>query len=258
MDFLKRAAEAITHSDERAAIHLKQKEEEKKKVEFLGKNDIVATQVPILPYDQARAPISAFPPTTIAPVVGAGEPEIITLRAATVDTITRAPVIDETIIQEEQEIIQPVIHREVEKTEVRHVIQPVYQDTTTATQVHERTLPAEFRAEVDESDGLLESMQQANTISQPTIVSTTASQTTTVVNEAIIHETIKPHIIEEVVPVIHRTVHEPHIIHERKDIYERIVEPPVEFVETREPIYDKTGNTTLTYEAPKAEYREAL
>ena len=66
---------------------------------------------------------------------------------------------------------------------------------------------------------------------------------------------VKPHIIEEVQPVIHKTIHEPHIIHERKDIYERIVEPPVEIVETRSAIYEKEVPTTTH---TKATHREAL
>lgn len=56
-------------------------------------------------------------------------------------------------------------------------------------------------------------------------------------------------------PVIHRTVHEPHVIHERKDIYEKIIEAPVEIVETRAPIYEKEVVTTLH---TKVEHREAL
>lgn len=68
---------------------------------------------------------------------------------------------------------------------------------------------------------------------------------------------VKPHIIEEVQPVIHRTVHEPHIIHERQDIYEKIVEPPVEIIETRAPIYEKEMHFMIPVHQ-KAEHREAL
>jgi hypothetical protein len=55
--------------------------------------------------------------------------------------------------------------------------------------------------------------------------------------------------------VIHRTVHEPHIIRQRKDIYEKIIEAPVEIEETRAPIYEKEV-TAITQ--TKTTYREAL
>jgi hypothetical protein len=55
--------------------------------------------------------------------------------------------------------------------------------------------------------------------------------------------------------VIHRTIHEPHIIHERKDIYEKVIEAPVEIVETRAPIYEKEVIATTQ---TKTTYREAL
>jgi hypothetical protein len=57
--------------------------------------------------------------------------------------------------------------------------------------------------------------------------------------------------------VIHRTIHEPHIIHERKDIYEKIVEAPVEIVETRAPIYEKEIVAT-TVTQTKVVHREAF
>lgn len=67
---------------------------------------------------------------------------------------------------------------------------------------------------------------------------------------------VKPHIIEEVQPVIHRTIHEPHIIHERKDIYEKIVEAPIEIVETRPPIFEKEIHIDAS--GTRIEQREAL
>lgn len=86
-------------------------------------------------------------------------------------------------------VIQPVIHREIEKTEVRHVIQPVYQEGTVAPQLHERTLAAEYRGEINAAPNTLEVLQAASAAAQPTVISTTAAATTqTVVNEAIVHE----------------------------------------------------------------------
>eukprot|EP00026_Physarum_polycephalum_P015008 Phypoly_transcript_15585.p1 GENE.Phypoly_transcript_15585~~Phypoly_transcript_15585.p1 ORF type:complete len:242 (+),score=58.97 Phypoly_transcript_15585:133-858(+) len=241
MEFIKRAADALTHAEERAAVHALKDE---KKTEITTTTPAVAV---------VATPALA---TTSATAVSTESAEITTLQAATVDVVARAPVVEETIIQEQKEIIQPVIHREVEKTEIRHVIQPVYQEETLATQVHERTLQPEYRGEINGELNVLETLQAASAAAQPTLISTTAAaQTQTVVNEAIVHEIIKPHIIEEVQPVIHRTIHEPHIIHERKDIYEKIVEAPVEIVETRAPIYEKE---VIVTDIPKTVYREAL
>lgn len=58
-----------------------------------------------------------------------------------------------------------------------------------ATQLHERTLPAEYRGETAVGVTPLEALQAASAAAQPTVISTTAAaQTTTVVNEAIVHE----------------------------------------------------------------------
>lgn len=69
------------------------------------------------------------------------------------------------------------------------MIQPVYQEETTATQVHERTLAAEYRGDLGAGPNTLETLKSASAASQPTLISTVAAaQTTTVVNEAIVHE----------------------------------------------------------------------
>jgi len=243
MDFLKRAADALTYKDERAARAAEHQ-------------TITETTTVTTGTTGTKATTTTTGPALVAVTSTVENAEITTMKAATVDVVERAPVIEETIIQERREIIQPVIHREIEKTEIRHVIQPVYQEETKATQVHERTLAAEYRGQVSTGPSPLESLQASSAAAQPTLISTVAAaQKTTVVNEAIVHEIIKPHIIEEVQPVIHRTVHEPHIIHERKDIYEKIVEAPVEVVETRAPIYEKEMIFTTT---TKVEHREAF
>jgi len=228
MDFLKRAADAILFPEDRA--------DREKQLELHKQAEVEAS-------------LADMP-------VGSESADITTLKATKVDVIARAPVIDETIICEEKEVIQPVVHREIEKTEIRHVIQPVYQDETAPTKFIDRTLAPEFREQILAPPNVLEQLQEASSGESAELISTTAAtRVSTVVNEPIIHETIKPHIIEEVRPVIHRTVHEPHIIRERKDIYEKIVEPPTEIVETREPIYEKEVNLPISN---KVEYREAL
>jgi len=236
MEFLKRAADVLTHAEEREAI--------RKRKELQKQSEIV---VPVTPMADVTPSVAVMDTSA----------DITTLKAATVDTIARAPVIDETIIKEEKEVIQPVIHREIERTEIHHVIQPVYQEEVVPTKIHERTLAPEYKEDIRAASApmMLEKLQQSSALERPEIISTTAAaRVETVVNEPIVHEIIKPHIIEEVRPVIHRTVHEPHIIRERKDIYEKIVEAPTEVVETREPIYEKE---VIIPTATKVEFKEA-
>jgi len=255
MDFLKRVAEGLTHSEERSAV--------KHNGDYLTKDEVVVCAPAATTTTHTSTATVTTQPSVVASTPDSvtaitGTAEITTLKATTVDTVARAPVIDETIIREREEIIQPVIHREIERTEVRHVIQPVYQEETIPTQVEERVLAAEYRGEVRAGPDVLEQLQLSGAQSQPSVITTaTAERTTTVVNEAIVHEIIKPHIIEEVQPVIHRTIHQPQVIHERKDIYEKIVEAPVEVIETRAPIFEK--EVFIAGAVPtRAEYREAL
>jgi len=236
MDLLRRAADILTYHE--------------------SKEDTQIVRVP--------PPPPPMPPSSLstADLTGkAEEADVSTLKPTTLDTFSRAPMIDETVIREKQEIIQPVIHREVEKTEVRHVIQPVYQEQTIPAQIEERVLEPEFRGEISgDALDVLGALQASSEESKPTLICTTsAATTTTVVNEPIVHETIKPHIIEEVQPIIHRIIHEPVIVHERKDIYEKIVEAPVDIVETREPIYEKeVFLSDPAFSHAKKESREAM
>jgi hypothetical protein len=94
MDFLKRAAEAITHSEERAAIA---KEKDYTKPDYLTTKD----EIYVAPAPLATNTVVSATPEQVTAVTG--EAEITTMKAATVDTIARAPVIDETIIQEQRE-----------------------------------------------------------------------------------------------------------------------------------------------------------
>eukprot|EP01111_Echinosteliopsis_oligospora_P002741 TRINITY_DN141_c0_g1_i2.p1 TRINITY_DN141_c0_g1~~TRINITY_DN141_c0_g1_i2.p1 ORF type:complete len:253 (+),score=82.21 TRINITY_DN141_c0_g1_i2:102-860(+) len=218
----------------------------RKAAELMGQNYVAPTEAET---SVKVAPAPVFTPVftpVVTPVVAKEtvvvQPalETIEMKAAQVDLLEKPAVIKETVIPEQQEIIQPVIHREIEKTEIRHIIQPIYQEETLPVQIHDRELPAEFRGELRVGPSIAEKLAADNQGIAPQIITTTVAPTvTTIVNKPIIHEIIRPHIIEEIQPVIHRTIHEPHVVHERKDIYEKIVEAPVEVTETRAAIYEK-------------------
>ncbi len=89
-------------------------------------------------------------------------------------------------------VVQPVIHREIDKTEVRHVIQPVYLDETVPTQLHEKVLPPEYLEDVNlgPKGDIMAALQRESAEDSPTLVSIAkATETTVVVNEPIVHET---------------------------------------------------------------------
>lgn len=81
MDFLKRAADALTYKDERAA----------REAEHRAVASTTTTTIETTPGLVASS-------TTIS-----GEAEITTMKAATVDVVERAPVVEETVIQEQRE-----------------------------------------------------------------------------------------------------------------------------------------------------------
>jgi len=129
-------------------------------------------------------------------------------------------VVHENIRREEVEEIQPVIHREREVTELRQLTQPIYEQDVRPIQIHEQILAAEQRPAII----------GAVAVTQPAPLSTSqfaGVERKIVEKPAVIVETIRRHVIEEIQPIIYKEIHEPHIIRVTKPIYERIVETPV-------------------------------
>lgn len=89
MDFLKRAADALTHAEERAAQNAIKEERKETVVLTPAPATVVVTETTV--------------PATSVAVVATGEAEVTTMKAATVDIVARAPVVEETIIQEKKE-----------------------------------------------------------------------------------------------------------------------------------------------------------
>lgn len=136
-----------------------------------------------------------------------------------------APVVHERIRREEVEEIQPVIHREREKTEIHRITQPIQTSSTLGIINEEGTLPAQVNPEI-RTPGMMCPSAPLPTREQ------LAGQRMRVEKPALIIETEKKNIIEEVQPVVYKEVVEPHIIHLTQPIYERIVEGEVYYNET--------------------------
>ncbi|KAJ3034399.1 hypothetical protein HDV00_005055 [Rhizophlyctis rosea] len=140
-------------------------------------------------------------------------------------TTQNPAIVQERIIQHQVEEVQPVIDREREETQVRVVVQPIH-DLRTETHHHEASHPPVSRETVEDLNPdhvrrylhLRNQHQPGRTIEEPT--------RTQNVSAPIIHEIIKPHIIEEIQPVIHREIRQTHIIHRHQPIYERHVAAP--------------------------------
>jgi len=156
----------------------------------------------------------------------------------------RPAVIHENIRREEVEEIQPVIHRERETTELRQLTQPIYEQAVRPIQIHEQVLAAEQRPAVIGA--------AAVTQAAPVSTSVFAGVERKVVEKpAMVVETVKRHIIEEVQPVIYKEIHEPHIIRVTKPIYERIVETPLVVQQTLAP-------RNVTVQLPMAQQQEII
>lgn len=141
------------------------------------------------------------------------------------ERMERPAVIHEKIKREEVEEIQPVIHRELDKTEIKLITQPLLEKEIKPVQFHESILPAEQRSPILPPSTEIPREQFQN------MTEFEGVERKVVEKAPIIVETIKKHIIEEVQPIIYKEIHEPHVIKITKPIYERVVEAPVVFRE---------------------------
>jgi len=159
------------------------------------------------------------------------------------ERMERPAVIHEKIKREEVEEIQPVIHRELDKTEIRQITQPYMEKEVKPVQFHESILPAEERA------AILPASMEVPREKFENLTEFEGVERRRVEKTPIIVETIKKHIIEEVQPIIYKEIHEPHVIKLTKPIYEKIVEAPVLFKE-RMPMRE----TAYRYEERRPEF----
>jgi len=139
----------------------------------------------------------------------------------------RGPVIKEHIHQREREEIQPVIHRERERTEVLQVTKPIVEREVQATVVENKILPAETKPTIVQENRQFERDYNANINRYHSSVEVAPVQHETFEKPPIVHEHLTRRVIEEVQPVIMKEVTVPTLIREVQPIYEKIVEAPV-------------------------------
>jgi len=153
-----------------------------------------------------------------------------TTEAPMQERIEKPAVMHERIRKEEVEEVQPVIHREHERTEVHQILQPMYEGQVAPAHFLDKQLPAEVLPTVTRGVYVPSPLEQNTT-------EYVGTERVMVEKSPIIMETDKKKIIEEFQPVIYKETIEPTIIRETKPIYEKIVEAPVVVKEVREPIH---------------------
>jgi len=176
-----------------------------------------------------------FPPTsTMTPIASVTQTQpyvgtstsMLPTEEVILENRARPAVIHEKVFPVEREEIQPIIHRDREKTEILQVEAPVYESEIRPTVIHERQLPAEVRPQIVASSAEAEIKLREFQQLHHSTTERAAIEHRVVEKPAIIEEHIKKTVIEEVQPVVHKEVVEPHIIREVKPIYEKIVEAP--------------------------------
>jgi len=172
------------------------------------------------------------------------------------ETREKGAVIKEHIHPKEREEIQPIIHREREKTEFVEITRPIVERNVLPTQFEEKTLPAETRPTVyqGESEQFKQNYKLA-TERYKASVDVAATEREVVEKTPIIKEHITRKIIEEIQPVIYRETTEPHIILETRPIYEKVVEGPT-LIEKGEKLPEEYSRREYVKERPREHVRE--
>jgi len=136
-----------------------------------------------------------------------------TVQQATIlEKEVETPIIKETVIPQVEEVIQPILNRDTETTEVRHITQPLSNTEILPTQYVSSELPSRAIPDTIEkpSDEEVKKYYDAHT----------READTRVVQEAQVHRTVLPPIIKErVTPVIHEEI--------QPVIYQETIQPVI-------------------------------
>jgi hypothetical protein len=164
--------------------------------------------------------------------------------------IQKPAVVHEQVQEVQREIIQPVISRQREQTEIHQITQPFNQQEIRPTTVEERVLQPEYRPTFN---------QQSRQMPQPTLHSTREVAPTVrqvFQEQAIIEETVHRTVREEIQPIIYKETMVPTVIQQVKPIFEKIVEAPIIMKMERPPIFLKEGEqfTNLLGQQPRGMY----
>lgn len=160
-----------------------------------------------------------------------------------------APVVHENLRQQQSTHITPVVDREREETIVQQTIQPIEDRVQAETQHHYSQAKAISRETAEELSAEDARRYQA----QRELVGTGSRNVEridrgVVENAPIVKERVNTHVIEEIQPVVNRTIEEQHIVHTEQPIYEHhTAAPKVAEVRTNAPLtmeeFEKRGGS---------------
>ena len=142
--------------------------------------------------------------------------------------LKRKPVVREKVKHRHVQEVQPVVNREVQQTEIQQIIQPI-EDTREDTIHHdEGTLPEQVQvtkaaSEVEEA----KYQEQKEALPAHERVEEVVGDTEVIHKEPIVRETVKKRYVQEIQPVIERTVEETHVHHVTAPVTEHHVQAPI-------------------------------
>jgi len=172
------------------------------------------------------------------------------MRSTGPSTITKQPIVQETIHPSIIEEIQPVIHREVGQTVIEHVEQHstehVVAPTTSTRQIFTETV---------QSKALPAAPRAAPVSTTPIMHSTTAAPLLESHTRAtVVEQTSRPERIVEVQPVIHREIDAPEVHVIEKHLYEKVPSTGPNLV-TRQTIVEETVRPKIIEEIQPVVHR---
>jgi len=196
-------------------------------------------------YDETRASTTT---SLDAPVIAAERSADANVVPEVVEVQENPAIVRQTVQKTEREEIQPVIERERETAEIQPVIRPMHETVHAPTKEINRELPAEnreYRGEMTEAETRRLNEIRTRVGEGQTVVKEGVFEGTTV-RPPIVHETVRPHVIEQIQPVIEQEVIAPTTIHTTKPIHEHIVEAPVVREAIVEPVVERASAVAAT------------
>lgn len=146
-----------------------------------------------------------------------------------------AALVQENVHHKEELHVQDVLTRDVEKTEVHQITQPIHETAALPTQHHEKVLEAKHIEKNYDRGVAPMAVPSAHT---------SVDKTTVAVEHApVVQERVHKKIIEEVQPLVSRDVIQTHHVDVKQPIHEHIVEAPVVIQHTA-PVIESTTATS--------------
>jgi len=161
--------------------------------------------------------------------------------------IEKPSIVQEVHRPSELHEVQPVVYREIDKTEVHEQVQDIYEHGVKATQYHDRYLPSETKPTQKFTSNDVADARSAVKDANPPSFGVAPTTVAGIVKPPIVHENVKKNVIEEHTKVIHREIDEPHTFHDTKIIKEKIVKAPTAHIDHLPPVYraDTSGQRCI-------------